>query len=206
MPTAQITHNTQHINVGLSRLILQFQGKPRFTALLAAILNEGQAVEDMFYGLLVRALDNPNVSGVTLDTLGKIVGQTRQGQTDASYIPYIKARIKTNLSDGTVETLLAIVVLLVAPTTPIRFREYTKAVEIEVDGVTANAYQVWQQFLEFAKPAGTALKFIFSNAPSSLTLKITTAYPGSTFATLLTQRIDTSHVVGGGGLLAGAFG
>jgi hypothetical protein len=205
MPTAQITHNTQHINIGLSRLILQFQGKPRFTALLAAILNEGQAVEDMFYGLLVRALDNPNVSGVTLDTLGKIVGQTRQGQVDATYIPYLKARIKTNLSNGTVETLLGIVVLLVAPTTPILFREYTKAVEIEVDGVTANAYQVWQQFLEFAKPAGTSLKLIFSKSPSSATMKYTSS--SSSFTTTTTQRFGSSWTVGtGGGVLAGMFG
>lgn len=206
MPTAQIVHNTQHVNVGLSRLILQFQGKPRLAAFLASWLNEVQAAEDMLYGLLVRALDNPNVSGVTLDTLGKIVGQTRQGQVDAAYIPYLKARIKTNLSNGTVETLLGIVVLLVAPTTPILFREYTKAVEIEVDGVAGNAYQVWSQFLQLAKDAGTSLRLVFSKSPSGTTLKRNSAY-GSTFTTTTSQRPGSFYTTGvGGGALAGVFG
>lgn len=206
MPTPQITLNSQHIAIGLNRLLLQFQGRPRFAVLLAALLNEVQEVENALYGLLVRALDNPAVGGVTLDAIGRIVGQSRQGQADAAYVPYLQARIKTNFSDGRLETILSILLFLIGASTPIIVREYPKALELEADGVVANAYQVWSQFLELSKDAGTRLLFVFSGVSSSLTLKMTTAYPGSSFTTVLTQRMDTAYVVGGGGLLAGVLG
>jgi len=204
MPTAQITYNGNRIEQGLSRLITQFKDKPRFTALLAAILREDQQIEDATFGLLVCALNNPNISGVTLDTIGKIVGQPRQGQTDQQYIPYLQARIKTNLSDGTVETLLAITVFLVGTSSPILFREFVKAVEIEVDDVTGNAYQIWSQFLNLAKDAGTKMNFIFSKAPSSSVFKWTSV--SSSFTVTTNQRYGSVSTVGiGGGLMAGAF-
>lgn len=205
MPTAVLAYNPNHISQGLARLITQFKEKPRLSALIAAILNEDQQIEDALWSLLTRALDNPNLSGVSMDAIGKLVGQPRQGQSDGAYLPYIQARIKTNLSDGTVETLLAITVFLVGAGIPILFREYTKAVEIEVDGVTGNAYQIWQQFLNLAKDAGTKLNFIFSNAATSSTLKTTSAYGGS-FTTITSQRIDDTYAPGGGGLLAGVIG
>lgn len=206
MPTAQITHNTQHIAIGLDRFIVQFREKPRMAALAAAMLNEVQAVEDALYGLLSRALDDPDVSGGTLDVIGRIVGQTRQSQDDATFLRYIQARIATNLSDGRLETILSILLFLVGESTPIRVREYSKALELEADGVTGNAYQIWSQFLELAKDAGTSLRFIFSKSPAASTLKYTSSNSAS-LTTTTSQRFGSSWTVGvGGGVLAGEFG
>lgn len=203
MPTAAITQNKQHVANGVALLITQFKEKPRMTALLAAFLNEGQQVENALYGLLAMQL--PTATGAALDLIGKIVGQTRQGMLDAQYVQFIQARIRTNLSDGKVETLIAITLLLVGLSTPVLFREYLKAVEIECDNVTVNAYVVWSQFLNVAKDAGTKLNFIFSNAASSLTLKTISAYGGVSY--IGTQQVDTAYdptVIGG--RLAGVFG
>lgn len=201
-----ITQNTAHVATGLGRLILQFKEQPRMAAVLTAILLECQAVEDALYAVLTQRLTNGNPVGAQIDVLGKIVGQPREGLSDAAYLPLINARIKANRSDSTINTLIAIVQLILGASTPILVREYAKAVEIEVDGLTSvNAYQIWREFLNIAKEAGTSIRLIFSNAASSATLKMTTAYPGSTFTTLVAQRIDSAYVAGGGGLLAGAF-
>jgi hypothetical protein len=206
MPTPQIILNTQHVPIGLGRLLMQFKGKPRLEATLAAFLWEGQKIENAAYGLLTRRLDDPNFSGVSMDEMGRIVGQARQGQSDADYLPYLRARILTNFSDGRIETILSLLLYLLGPTTTVLVREYTKALALEVDGVSANAYQVWSQFLQFAKDAGTSLRLVFSKAPASATLKMNSAY-GSTFTTTTGQRVGSFYTIGvGGGALAGVFG
>lgn len=203
MPTAAIMQNKQHVANGVALFITQFKEKPRMTALLAAFLNEGQQVENALYGLLAMQL--PTATGAALDLIGKIVGQTRQGMLDAQYVQFIQARIKTNLSDGKVETLIAITLLLVGLSTPVLFREYLKAVEIECDGVTVNAYVVWSQFLNAAKDAGTKMNFIFSNVASAFTLKLSSAYGGVT--TVNSQRIDSAYdPANPGGMTAGVMG
>lgn len=204
MPTAAITQNTQHVQNGVALLITQFKEKPRMTALLAAFLNEGQQIENALYGLLARVL--PTTTGITLDTIGKIVGQTRQGMLDAQYVQFLQARIKTNLSDAKVETLIAITLLLVG-SGPILFREYLKAVEIEVDNVSVNAYVVWSQFLNVAKDAGTSLRFVFSKNQSSSTLKLSSSYGTATFNPTTAQDPGSAWSVSvGGGNVDGVFG
>lgn len=205
MPTPQITLNTQHVPIGLGRLIMQFKGKPRMEALLAAFLWEGQKVENALYSLLTRKLDDPNLAGESMDVIGRIVGQARQGQSDADYLPYLRARIKTNLSDGRLETILSILVFLIGTSTPIVVREYTKALELEVDNMTANAYAIWSQFLRFAKDPGTSLALIFSKVPAAQTFKYTSSN-STTLTMTTTQRFGSSWTTGtGGGALAGVF-
>ena len=201
-----LTQNTSHVAIGLGRLILQFREKPRLAVLLTAILTEVQAVENALWQVLTQRLTNGNPVGAQLDVLGRIVGQPREGLSDAAYLPLINARIRANKSDSTVNTLITILQLIVGKTTPILVREYAKAIELELDGlVTVNAFQIWREFLDVAKEAGTSIRFIFSNAPATNTLKMTTAYPGSSFTTVLTQRVDTAFAAPAGGLLAGAF-
>lgn len=201
-----IEHNQAHVQIGLARLLLQFKEKPRLAVVISAFLTECQAVEDALYDVLTRRLTDGNPQGAQIDVLGRVVNQPREGLADAAYLPLINARIKANKSDSTINTLITIMQLIVGVTATILVREGPKAVELEVDGVVGvNAYQIWREFLNVAKEAGTSIRIIFSNAPSSSTLKMTTAYPGSAFTTLLTQRIDSVYDAPSGGLLAGAL-
>jgi hypothetical protein len=172
MPTATMTKYTGHVDRATSRLIMQFRDKPRIVAFVAAIANEVQQLENAAWDvLLLRALDNPLTSGAQLDMIGRVVGQAREGNSDAAYIPLLRARIKTNRSDGRTETLIAITLLLLGLSTALFLREYPKAIEIEADGVAINAWVAWNEFLNHAKDAGTSLHFVFSKAPSSQTFK-----------------------------------
>jgi hypothetical protein len=66
-----------HVSVGLSQVIKQYQNSPNFLAYLSSILSMSNDIENVLQSLLTL----PNidaVSGVNLDVIGLRVGQTRQ--------------------------------------------------------------------------------------------------------------------------------
>jgi len=95
---------TDHIQQGLDLLKEQFKGKEKIEAFISAFLNQIQLIEDTLEQLLNdRTIDLS--SGENLDLIGRIVGQPREGRTDANYRPWIKARILINKSSGTAEEI-----------------------------------------------------------------------------------------------------
>lgn len=65
-----------HIILGLSRVAQQYKQSPKFLATLRAILSQSNEIEAAQQQLLFLA-DYTTMLGVNLDTIGKIVGQTR---------------------------------------------------------------------------------------------------------------------------------
>lgn len=100
-----------HDAVALSRLLSQFRGKPRFAALIRALVSGVQTLEDDADDLItLRTLDA--ATGASLDQYGAIVGEQRGALADDDYRRFIRARILINRSRGTPDDLAAILALL----------------------------------------------------------------------------------------------
>lgn len=95
-----------HVAAGLARLPEQFR-KTNIIALLTIFLQRYNDLETAYQALLnFRQLGT--AFGVQLDAIGKLVGQLRNGLSDADYTRYIRARIAVNNSDGTIEDLITV--------------------------------------------------------------------------------------------------
>lgn len=105
-----------HVARALARLPQQFRGKAKIEALLSALASPAQDLENALWDLLtLRGV--MTASGVWLDKLGALVGQARGGLSDAAYRLYIRARVATNRSRGTVADLIAIANLILNSST-----------------------------------------------------------------------------------------
>lgn len=80
--------------------------------LLTILVDPAQDIEDALQQLnLERFVDTAD--GEQLDIIGRIVGQEREGLSDADYRRYIRARIAANNSEGTIQDLLTVAFLVV---------------------------------------------------------------------------------------------
>lgn len=101
---SQITNHTEQ---ALARLCEQFKGQPNIVKLLTALTGTVQDVETALWQILTeRSVDN--ATGVHLDAIGAVVGQDRGGLIDEDYRRFIRARIATNRSRGTIGDILRI--------------------------------------------------------------------------------------------------
>lgn len=92
---------------GVSKLIPEFQGKPRIAAILGGLLAAVQDAEDAKWQVLTLIwLDT--AEGVQLDALGLIVDLPRAAWSDDTYRAYLKAQILVLRSDGSWPALVAI--------------------------------------------------------------------------------------------------
>lgn len=97
---------TDHTEQALALLIDAYKGLPRLSGLIASITNRLQEFEDINWDVLnKRLLDYTDRNGnpahavaAQLDTIGRIVGRSRNGQDDATYLIYIRAQIFLNKS------------------------------------------------------------------------------------------------------------
>lgn len=172
-----IMHKTDYLVEGLGRMLEQFKGKPRFTAIITAYMNEVQAAEDALWEIYIsRLLQDLLVNGSDdtdlINKLGALVGQNREGFDNATYIRLIAARIKTNRSDGKRETMIAIASILV-PETVIEAREYVGAIVITAHGpVVVPSYVIAFEFLARAVIGGVRASFVWQGTPNNTTLTL----------------------------------
>jgi hypothetical protein len=163
----EATQITDHAARALSRLIDQYRDVPETENLLTPILNQIQAFEDAMWAmLLARIIDN--AEGVHLETLGKIVGQRRTGNTDDEYRTYIKAKIIVNRSRGKRPDLVAFSRLLAPkPSEASLYRRvlrefYPCSVTLEANYPISNAAVV-QQMGQQACAAGVRFSIEFQS-------------------------------------------
>ena len=107
-----LTHDTGHAAEGLARLCEQYKSNADVQALLNANAVSVQAVEDALWQLQTMRLPLADATGAQLDGLGDIIGQLRQGRSDADYILWLKARLLANASVGEPERLIEIAFLI----------------------------------------------------------------------------------------------
>ena len=102
------THITDHAGEALDRLAEQYRGQLNFASLLNAINAQTQDIEDaLFEQIDGRTL--ASATDATLDSVGATVGCTRPaGADDDEYRGLIYAQIIVNTSEGTPETVYAL--------------------------------------------------------------------------------------------------
>lgn len=200
-----VTHNTDHLSRMKSRLLEQYQGKPRMEAILTAWAAEIQAVEDAAFELYVsRMIQNHLATGDLLDKLGGLVGQQRQGFTDPVYEILITARIQANRSDGKRSSIARIAGLLV-PGEAIEVREYDGAMVVVPRGpVTIPPDVIARDFLRRAVLAGVRMTFVWTELEWSETLLFGSVNPSVTPPTA-EQSLGSFYGGIDGGKAAGAF-
>ena len=118
-----------HVTGALKRLCEYAKDKPKLRDLLTVLVEPVQDVENAFTQILLeRTVDT--ALGAQLDVVGAIVGQPRAGVSDDElYRRYIRARIATNKSRGTVNDLLKVARLVV--------NDETASLVIDLQGTAA---------------------------------------------------------------------
>ncbi len=89
------------MEAGLARLITRWNAdeNPNLAGLLASYLEQVQDLEDAIWKVLIGRMPD-YAEGASLDMLGKIVGERRNGALDEAFRTRIKARIAVNQSFG----------------------------------------------------------------------------------------------------------
>jgi hypothetical protein len=170
-----ITKKTNHVDEAQDHLIEQFRGKANFNAMIAALVEQIQDLEEAAFEVFEQT-DIYSAVGVQLDGIGAIVGQPRQGRNDVDYRIAIFARIAVNISSGTPEEIIN-ALLLFEPSNLIQVFEFFPAqftveylMPIIADG------QTMARVLNTIRPAGvygqllwhtTVDTFQFSSTSSS---------------------------------------
>ena len=95
------------------RPISQYQGRPRLLAWILSYIKRCQELENAAWDVILKRMID-NAENAQLDTIGKIVGQQRNGQLDAVYRVYITARIRINRSHGHATDIIEVLQLVEA--------------------------------------------------------------------------------------------
>jgi hypothetical protein len=106
-----------------SLILNQFAKSQKLKGLILGLVKPFQdaldSIESLHYG---RYVDQAN--GETLDIIGQLVGQPRNGLDDENYRPWIKVRIHLNNCSGTPDSVLTILAILFdSTTTNVRMEE-----------------------------------------------------------------------------------
>ena len=161
---SDVTRESDHAGKMLARLGEEFR-KPRIQATLSAEAAQYQAIEDVYWQLLSE-FGIETAVGWALDVLGRIVGEPRQGATDADYRLRVRARIRVNRSDGTIEDVIEVVRLLIGsvllPSATIKLTEYYPAAFVlRITGLVISATQalIYSSFIKQARGAAIGSGF-----------------------------------------------
>jgi hypothetical protein len=109
-----VVYTPNHRAVAVSRLLAQYQDKPRIVSAIRALAAGAQALEDDLFGLLVSTTFTAATNN-DLDQWGALVGEVRGGLNDADYRRMIGARILANRSHGTRDELIRILQITTEP-------------------------------------------------------------------------------------------
>ena len=151
-----------HVAEGLALLITQYKGKTNMEGFLAPYLTQVQELEDMFFDLLGILIDMDSQVGEQLNILGRIVGQDREGRTDAVYLQWIRARILVNRSSGLPDEILRILALVV-PGLERVYKKYPPASFVaEVLGIFTGDPEAVAAIIKEARAAGVGAQFVYS--------------------------------------------
>lgn len=101
------THVNDHADRAAARLTQQFREGASVPALVRALSGGYQQLEDVLWDIRLRRAVGA-AEGEQLDVLGRIVGQAREGRTDAVFRIWILARVRLNKGSGRPEDILTV--------------------------------------------------------------------------------------------------
>lgn len=149
-----------HVQDALARLMQQYQGKPYIQALITALV---QQIQDLEEALFDMDADRQIYSafGAQLDALGTLVGFPRNGLSDTQYLYFILGQIGENFSDGTIDKVISIFSNIL--NTPIVHERdlYPAAVGMSAGATLDPAlYTIVQNMIQNSLGAGISLTYL----------------------------------------------
>lgn len=145
------------------RLLYQYQGKPRMEALLAAFMQRLQDAHKATWDVLTLT-SIETATGAQLDRLGLIVGESRRDRDDDIYRRWIRARVRTNRSDGRVVDFYAILALVFPESDARLFDRFPNAVEVILDGAVGALAEDTNRLVQSARAAGHRVEFLYTES------------------------------------------
>ena len=208
MPLSKVT---THTTDALNRLPEQHKGKVRLEALLTALVNESQNVENALFDIFIlRRLDV--ATAAQLDDIGVIVGLDRGGRIDDDYRQILRAKIRANRSKARNEDLIEVARLLLGEdTTTITTKQFNNATAfINVNGkhISQRLSNDLIEFLDSTSGAGikTLLQFSITTPPEEFSFAMAahaSVAIGIADTTIETSGIPSGIPATGGTLLLG---
>ena len=151
----KIDQNTDYQTQLLDRLLSQYTDAVNLQSLLNVyISNPSNSIESELFQLYSQ-LDLDIESGVQLDLIGKIVGLSRSGWSDYAYRLLLRAKIATNVSDGTYPRCLELLKWVTSNMNT--YFERTAAYEVEIyspEVIPSNIYFKFLDIIQKMFPAG----------------------------------------------------
>lgn len=102
-----IPNRIYHKDQAVSRLLDVFK-KPNIEAMVRLYAEQLDDIESLLY-ILLNIYDIDTMTGVQLETIGEIVGQSKQGVSDEDYRKLLRFKIGVNNSEGTIPYLLDLI-------------------------------------------------------------------------------------------------
>jgi hypothetical protein len=184
-----LTHQTDHLDMMVSRLPLQFREVTQIQLRYEGIAQQVQELEDAAWDVFtLRSL--ADAEGEQLEVLGRLLKASRGSLDDTSYRNRLRAQILVFRKSGEVETLIQVVRLLAPPVVNPQVTEPSPATAF-VDVVSGTVFDVPSLFavLKRAKDAGVRLLLHSSGAPPAGTFTFN-GTPGQGFNAGVWSTID----------------
>jgi hypothetical protein len=149
---------TDVVSKGLDRLLYQFKDSPNYLALSEIYLSLQQEIETICFEVLAQK-DINQATGLSLDLIGKIVGQSRGGLTDELYRTAILIKIFINNSRGKIADIQNIVKLLTNSEDVIVFENFPASINLYISGnaLTDEQRQIVQLIVSAGVRVGNTL-------------------------------------------------
>lgn len=176
-----LTYDPNHVQEAKAIMAQQYRERTTPPQVISALLGEVQALEDAIWGVYIGR-NILSAVGAQLDVFGKIVGQPRNGFSDADYLPQLLARVAVNRSSGTPEELYAIFKLVMFAGGTMRIQNfYPAAFEFFIGAapMPVNWASIFLGFLQSARAAGVGGVLRYSLLTPAATLSFAASGGGA---------------------------
>lgn len=157
VPEGEYSLDSQVVELGTERLIEFFKQAARNRDMMKSLLEPVQDAENALWALYT-AFDPRTAVGDQLDILGGLVGEERDGRSDADYRVGILVRVLVNTSDGTIEQLLAIAGAMVPTALTSLLEFFPASVRVDFDTLGSLNMDNIYELLREAKGGGVSLR------------------------------------------------
>lgn len=156
----QITYVADHKRKAVEEeLLSQFAGKPRITALIKALAQGVQYLEDMQFDLATGSTLTA-ATGRELDLWGQLVDERRLGLDDDSYRAVIQTKIRALRTNGTIDDLVDIFKALTDADEVRYFHHYPAGYRLTAyrdEPMSDERVRRVKRIMELCRPAGVGM-------------------------------------------------
>jgi hypothetical protein len=150
---------------GQDRLISYFKGLPGWNKLLASYLGPLDEIKSVLLDILAK-YDIDVATSEQLNVLGRLVDEPRSGREDNSYRIAVRARIRANISQSTIEDIIEIIEAALAREVQITVLDiYPAAAQVTIaptNVLSDEDVETLNRFVNIGKALAVNVAFIYS--------------------------------------------